>query len=372
MSNNKSLIGSDIYDHSDDSDSGEIGLHGRWESMTPLDPNESVRNSPDDESVSFSVSDNDTDDDSEDEEFDSDNDYNLDDNEEDSDEENDGEDARSEEHDEEVKLTGSRAEKRIKKLTYRTKEAERNLQAAEAARQEAIDLANRLAQENEQMKVYLTEGERVILDEVRRGTKEAYEYAKRDYKQAMENGDTDEIIAAQEKLSRAQHDFIQAESYKTYSQPQGVTPPQGQSVQIQNQQPQQFQSNAQPQAQNLDEKTQAWLKKNTWFHTDPEMQGTALGIHQRLIRSGVNPSDESYYKEIDKGMRKRYPEFFEGTGEPASQDRRIRKPSVVAPSSRTSGNSGNTVKLTPRQVKLARRLGISTELYAKQVLKENS
>lgn len=266
-------------------------------------------------------------------------------------------------HLDEIELTGTRAQKRIKKLTFRYHDQRREREAAERIRDEAIAFAKRLQEENEQIKGYLSEGEKVLVSEVQRSTKEAFEYAKRDYRAAIEEGDPDKITEAQAKLNKAQYDLVQASSYKPQAQAQTQT----QQPQPQQQFAPQGNDAQQPQ---VDQRTQRWLSENPWFTNDEVMKGTALGIHQSLIKSGVNPSSEQYYKTIDNRMREIYPSFFSrnGKADPVSRGRG-QSPSVVAPANRSPGNP-RTVTLTATQVQVAKRLGITPKQYAAQILKE--
>jgi hypothetical protein len=118
-----------------------------------------------------------------------------------------------------------------------------------------------------------------------------------------------------------------------------------------------------------------WARKNPWFgpdkHNDSEMTALALGVHEKLQKSGVEVGSEKYYAEIDAAVRKRFPEKF------GDEDIEVKAPSrqtgsVVAPASRSVPTSRDKVRITASAAALAKRLGLTPEQYAAQVLKERS
>jgi hypothetical protein len=116
-----------------------------------------------------------------------------------------------------------------------------------------------------------------------------------------------------------------------------------------------------------------WANQNSWFgpHStgyDPEMTGYAYGVHEKLIRSGIAPDTEAYYNQIDDAMRSVFPDKFDdGSFEELAPQRQAGN--VVAPAAR-SGKRPRKVQLTSTQVSLAKRLGLSNEQYAAQLMKE--
>ena len=111
-----------------------------------------------------------------------------------------------------------------------------------------------------------------------------------------------------------------------------------------------------------------WAQRNTWFEQDPEMTGYAYGLHEKLVKSGVDPRSDQYYSEIDIAVRRVFPDKFgdENIGGYAPQRQ---TGNVVAPAAR-SGKRPRKVQLTSTQVSLAKRLGLSNEQYAAQLMKE--
>jgi len=115
-----------------------------------------------------------------------------------------------------------------------------------------------------------------------------------------------------------------------------------------------------------------WAKQNTWFENPetPEMTGYAYGVHQKLVESGIDPNTDQYYTQIDKAMRQVFPDKFDD-GQVEVQAPQRQGGSVVAAPSRTTKKS-RTVRLTSTQASLAKRLGLSNEQYAAQLMKDQS
>ena len=149
-------------------------------------------------------------------------------------------------------------------------------------------------------------------------------------------------------------------------------PPQTQMPPMYAQQPMQ-----QPQqmAPKPTEKATQWAKNNPWFGDEEHKDMTALayGVHEKLVKNhGFDPDSEEYFQEIDRTMRAKFPEYF---GEEDGQQVQTPSPSrrsstVVAPASRNNGAKPRKVKLTQTQVNLAKRLGLTNEQYAKQLIQE--
>ena len=255
----------------------------------------------------------------------------------------------SDDNDSEIEEVGGRAQKRINKLKYEFHEERRSKEAAERMREEAVRYAEQVAQENQQLKGVLERGEKVLISEMRGRADAALEKARIDYKTAYESGDPDQLIVAQEALNRSQSEKMMAE--RSVPQMENAPPPP-------------------PPPKAPDPRLERWLGDNSWFGKDREMTSFAYGVHEKLVMNdGVNPESEEYYQKIDQRMREVFPSQFGGdTGaeEPAASRR---SSTVVAPADRSSGKP-RRVQLTSTQVALAKRLGITPEQYAKQLLKE--
>ena len=251
---------------------------------------------------------------------------------------------------EELEVVGDETSKRISKLRYEYHEQRRQKEAAERMREEAVTFASKMSNENHTLKDLLHRGERVLLSEIKSRTDSDLAKARKEYKAAYEEGNPDALLQAQEELTRSQYE--QAIAERTGAT---VPPP-----------PQQPQRVPSPGA--VDPKLQAWLQKNEWFGKDEERTSFAYGVHEKLVRKeGVDPRTDEYYARLDRRISEVFP-AGNGTGaeEPAASSRST---TVVAPAGRSSGKP-RKVQLTSTQVALAKRLRITPEQYAKQLLKE--
>jgi hypothetical protein len=254
----------------------------------------------------------------------------------------------------------ARVKERMAQLKKAWHDERRAKEAESREREEAIKYAQSIIDENQRLKKTLSSGEEDYLKTL----KEKYEsdliVAKRDYKEAYEAGDTDKVVEAQAKMSEAQFKLQNAMGMK----------PQYQDVEMPLQMPEnRGQSSQQQSVPKPDSRALAWQEKNTWFGQDTEMTSLALGLHEKLVRSGVDPSSDEYYRRIDDTMQKRFPEYFGDDesleGQPAQ---RTKKPSnVVAPATRST--SPKKVRLTKTQIALAKKFKLTPEQYAKELLK---
>ena len=279
--------------------------------------------------------------------------------------------AEKEENDEELSDYSDKVRKRINKLKYEQHEAMRQREAAERMREEAVRFAQQVVAKNQQYESLISRGEGALVAQIKSRASLALDQAKSLYKEAYEAGDAQKIIEAQEKLLNAQTEFREAEKHERVLQNR---------PRQQVQQPQYTPQNyvpPQPQVPQPSQKALEWTKRNPWFGPQGNRSMTALayGIHETLIREeGVQADTDEYYQKIDAAMRQRFPDYFEKdeevqvTSAPAQ-----RTPStVVAPSNRNNGARPRKIQLTASQVSLAKRLGISPEQYAKQLIKESS
>lgn len=262
--------------------------------------------------------------------------------------------------DEEIDNVSGGVGKRIKRLKYEYHEERRAKEAAERLSQEAVRYAEQASRENQELKGILHRGEKVLLSEIKTRADTQLSQARSDYKSAYEAGDSDALIKAQESLNQSQIDIEVAK------QSGPIVP----DPALQQQQQMQMQQQQAQQAAQVDPKLQSWLSENDWFGKDEEMTSFAYGVHEKLVRKdGVDPRSDEYYARLNRRLSDVFPDRFEGnmsTGEPAASSRRS---TVVAPATRSSGRP-RKVQLTSTQVSLAKRLGITPEQYAKQLLKE--
>lgn len=242
--------------------------------------------------------------------------------------------------------------KRIAKLTGKMREAERREKAA-------LDYAQSLKQqlENESKKAQHLETSHLTEYKSRLDHQDAV--LKIAMREAIERGDTDKQVEIQTALAQfamERQRFAQLDASRKTQEERAVTQPQPQQPQMQ--------PNTRP-----DPKAEAWADRNKWFGSDEPMTLTAFSIHKSLVeREGYDPTSDDYYRELDKRIRGEFPHKFQTEQ---------RKPNVVAPANgrSASGSPSKTqIKLSPSQVAIAKKLGVSLEQYARQVaaLQKNS
>lgn len=220
----------------------------------------------------------------------------------------------------------------------------------------AIELAEKLLEENRVLKNKVTNSEQVALDSYMTSADRELEMAKKEYRDAYEAGDGEKLVEAQEKITAAK---IKAERALTISE-QRALQKQESDVQI----PQVRQTSVR------DSKADKWKERNSWFGQDDEMTSLALGIHEKLVKEHgmAYATTDEYYKRIDDTMRKRFPENFESIEEDEKPVAKTKPSTVVAPASRST--SSKKVRLTNSQQAIAKKLGLTNEQYARELVKE--
>jgi len=233
----------------------------------------------------------------------------------------------------------------------------REKESADRERQEAVRYAQQISEENKKLKSTLSSGELTYIETLKGSIEQQLHSAKRDYREAYDSGDTDKIIDAQQKMNDAQFRLSQAQNYEPKYK--STLQPDEKDVYIQE---------TNPQIPKPDAKATAWQDKNEWFGKDEEMTSLALGVHEKLVRSGISPASDEYYRRIDSTMQKRFPENFGDATLDEDQPAERTKPSnVVAPATRST--APKKVRLTKTQVALAKKFGITPEQYARETLK---
>ena len=256
--------------------------------------------------------------------------------------------------DDEIQSYSEGVQKRIKQLKFEYHEERRAKEEAARLQEEALKYAQQVQQENQRLLKTLEDGEGVLVNQAKGRVAAELDKAKAAYKAAYETGDPDALIEAQEKLTMLQNEKIRYENYK----PQ---PRQQQAPQPQYQQPT-------PQPNRPSDRALQWAQRNDWFEKDSEMTGYAYGLHEKLVKSGVAPDTEEYYNQIDNAVRRVFPDRFDDVSFEETAPQR-QTGNVVAPAAR-SGKKPRKVQLTSTQVSLAKRLGLSNEQYAAQLMKD--
>jgi hypothetical protein len=220
--------------------------------------------------------------------------------------------------------------------------------------QEAMRAAQQLHEENKKMRELISSGQVEYLAAVNNSAELQLAAAKKDYRDAYESGDTDKLLDAQQRVMQA---TLQADKIKNFR----IPPLQEERFEVQRQE--EYQPVNRP-----DNKVMAWQDKNPWFGQDEEMTASALGLHEKLKRQGVEIGSDEYYATLDKTMRKRFPEEFGSEEVRPKEDSPKAKPSmVVAPATRSTASK--KVKLTTSQVAIAKKLGLTPEQYVRELMK---
>jgi hypothetical protein len=243
---------------------------------------------------------------------------------------------------------------RLKQMKKVWHDERREKERVQREQHEALSAAQRLLEENRQLKRTLSQGEQSLVGSYKQTAEYEVDAAKRAYRDAYESGDADKVVDAQEKLSRATLRLQQVEQYRPTLQHQET------EVDIVPQQVQQ---------PRLDQKTVTWQESNTWYGTDPEMTASALGLHQKLVneRGPQYVGSDEYWTAIDKTMRRRFPDYFGEEEAPKTSSRENKGANVVAPASRS--RSPKKIVLKQSQLAIAKRLGLTPEQYARELMK---
>jgi hypothetical protein len=250
-----------------------------------------------------------------------------------------------------------RVKERMAQLRKVYHDERRDKEAAAREREEAIRFAQAIQHENQRLKSTLTSGEREYVETLKNSAARELEMSKRDYREAYDAGDTDKIIEAQQRMNEAQYKMTQMQNYRPQYDNALQRPENDVYIQPER-----------PQVPKPDRKALAWQDKNSWFGQDEEMTSLALGLHEKLVRAGTNPTSEEYYTTIDKTMRKRFPEYFGDDSLDVETPAQRKKPStVVAPASRST--APKKVHLTTTQLALAKKFNLTPEQYARETLK---
>ena len=250
--------------------------------------------------------------------------------------------------DEELDKISESVQKRIDKLTYKMREAERQ-------RDEAVSYAQNIHTDNSQLKEKLKNSDSSLFKEYDNRVQSDLERAKSTLKEAQEQGDADAIASATEQLSRSAAEAENLRRLSAQQQARQVSNEQEYVEEIPN-----FTQQASPTPQ-PDPKAEAWAEKNEWFGNDQAMTYAAFGVHRQLIDEGVDPNTEDYYNKVDERIKEYFPQKFSNE-QPAPVQQ-------VAASSRgaTGKKNARKIKLTPSQVAIAKRLNVPLEEYAKHI-----
>ena len=253
---------------------------------------------------------------------------------------------------EELEEYSAGVKKRIDKLTRKMREAERREQAA-------VDYAKQVKDENDKIKSSSVVQNDSMLVEREKALANQKEFAKRAMEAAVHAKDVEKQVAAQQEIARLtiEDERLKVSKAKALQRKAEIEKAPVEDInQAIDKQPQTQQSQ-----QQADPKAVAWAEKNEWFGNDNAMTYTAYDIHTQLMKEGIDARDDEYYTEIDKRIRKEFPHKFNDGGEVSRPKQKVA--SVV----RKSSTGRRTVRLTPSQVAIAKKLGVPLEEYAKHV-----
>ena len=246
-------------------------------------------------------------------------------------------------NEDEVNEYSDGVKKRIDKLTYRMREAERQ-------RDEAAQYAKKIAEQNAQLQSKLQSSDSTLVNEYATRVASQKEQARKALKEAQELGDAEAIALATEAVAKTsmEEQNVQTLKHRQKNQEQAQPKPQPQQQELQ--------------PAPVDPRAEQWAEENPWFGENEGMTYAAMGIHQKLLKEGVPPNTKHYYERVNSEIRELFPQQF------ADETKNVKSP--VAGASRGVGSAkkgSRSVKLTPSQMAIAKRIGVPLEEYAKYV-----
>lgn len=262
---------------------------------------------------------------------------------------------KSDDDDDDIKSYSERVQKRIARETAKGHAERRAREERDRQLNELAEFSKRIIAENNQLKGLVENGEKVLVTEHTGRLESQLAAAKIAYKEAIEAADVTGQVEAQTNIAKIAAAMEQASRHQARPMPRTADTEIDRYVTPQR-------------AAGPDEAAMQWKERNKWFGKDEQMTATAMGVHQHVVsREGISPNDPEYYKRIDQEMRKRYPERFEAEG----NGQTVRRQPPVGAVTRTGGRTVRRVTLSETQAKLARRLGLTPEQYAEQLVAEN-
>lgn len=256
--------------------------------------------------------------------------------------------------DSDVEEYSFKVKQRIDQMKKAWHDERRAKEAALRERDEAARVAQMAYQERTAYQQRLQSGEAWAVEQAKQRSALQLENAKRAYREAYESGDSEKLVDAQQALNSSMMDFERMNQYQP-QYTQAALQPQNTGVYSQQQaEPERYEP---PEP---DSRAQEWGDRNQWFGSDDEMTSFALGVHKRLVDEGISPTSDEYYERVDARMRAVFPDKFGSKKRQSS--------TVVAPVGRSP--KGRKVVLTQTQVALAKRLGITPEAYARELVKQ--
>jgi len=244
--------------------------------------------------------------------------------------------------------------KRIDRLTYKIRESERR-------EKEALSFAEQVKKEKDSLEDKFKKLDDGYVHEFTGRVQSQLESAKNNLKSAVAKGDIDAQVAANQLLAKLAIEEERIRATEVQKKEQEVSQEVEYNARQRVQQP--VQNNvATPKP---DPRAEAWAEKNEWFGKDETMTYASFGIHKKLVeQEGYDPTSDEYYEEVDRRVREEFPHKFNNGGEVQGSNKPVQ---TVASATRTSRTGRKTVRLTPSQVAIAKKLGVPLEEYAKYV-----
>ena len=249
--------------------------------------------------------------------------------------------------DDEFQKSENQTQKRINRLTKKMREAEKSAD-------EATRFAQIKARENEELAKRLDQMDNSYVDQYSGRVESELNQTEASLRSAMEIGDTEAAVAAQRKMTQLAVEADRAAQAKASNERRQRQPIQQQPV-----------AQAPAPTARPDPKAEQWAQKNDWFGEDSAMTYAAFGIHKEIVESeGIDPKSDEYYDVLDRRMKDEFPHKFK---DGVQNKRPAQTVASVNRSVGTGRSSGNKVRLTSRQVAMAKKLGVTLEQYAKYV-----
>jgi hypothetical protein len=258
-------------------------------------------------------------------------------------------DDQKESKDKELENYSKDVQRRIAKLTGKWREAQRQ-------RDEAIEFAKAQKQKAEEASKKYSSIEQASVKDREQSIVSGIEAAQVKLAAAREEGNISAEIEAQKQIARLGYEEARLAEAKAMAEAAPKVEKKSDEMPVFNQQ-------QQPQQQ-VDPRAEAWGSQNKWFGTDTAMTYTAFDIHNKLESEGYDPQSDEYYAEIDKRIRLEFPHKFDTVTDTKAQS--TKPVQTVAAATRSTKTSRKTISLTPSEVAIAKKLGVSLEDYAKQ------
>jgi len=261
------------------------------------------------------------------------------------------EESQEDKKEEQLEEYSASVKRRIDKLTRKMREAERREQAA-------IDYATKVNDKYKQALTLGTQKDDANVTSRESAVTAREEFAKRALEAAMQAQDVEKQVAAQQEISKLAIEKEKIALAKQRVEQAKANPPQGEPMPTDLQRVQRTETENVEQNIEPDPKAQQWQSKNSWFGKDKMMTYAAMGLHEDLMEEGFDATSDEYYNEIDSRLKEKFPQIEGAKPRPAQR---------VASAVRSSPSGRRTVKLTPSQVAIAKKLGVPLEEYAKHV-----